>query len=199
MLKQSPLTFKPSSANSEKITAKFTDALANEVKETFPVYSSTICKADGAVAQCKLILKIGTRCECFADADKGKILCQTMRRLLDGNSEEECDALVNSSGNFNPVGGFKDIFTRMLKKWCKKVTGEDAFDNQVEAMEVGSPFPEETKSKLVKNIEKVYVMREDMVYLDPDGEKFSDRQMARKIGPAFLSNKAKVLYDDRGG
>ena len=42
-------------------------------------------------------------------------------------------------------------------------------------------------------------MREDMVYLDPDGGKFSDRQMARKIVPAFLSNKAKVLYVDRGG
>ena len=46
MLKQAPLTFKQSAPNSEKITATFIDALTNEVKETFPVYGSTICKAD---------------------------------------------------------------------------------------------------------------------------------------------------------
>lgn len=199
MLKQAPLTFKQSAQNSEKITAKFTDALTNEVKETFPVYGSTICKADRAVAHCKLFLKIGGRYDCFGDADKGKMLCQTMGRSLEGNAEEEWEALVDDIRNFNPTGGFKTHFTKMLKKWCKKVTGEDAFDNQQEAMECGFPFPDETKDRLVENIEKVYAMQKDMVYLDPDGEEFSERQMARKIVPAFLPSEARILYVDRGG
>ena len=79
------------------------------------------------------------------------------------------------------------------------MTGEDAFDNQLETMECRFSFPDETKDRLVENIKKVYAMQKDMVYLDPDGEEFSERQMARKIVPAFLPSKARVFCVDRGG
>lgn len=190
------LKIKRAKRNEHQVKATFEDSAGNEVKEMIYTFSDGDPKE--LLIDCeKQLLKLGDRYELFNDG-KWKALCQLGGRCFEGRIEEHWSDLVGGIRNHatGDSAAQRAKFKKQIQKVNAKYLTERAVDHQKDAMENGELKYEGHDHLRV--VERLFQINEDLDLFSENAEKYSMREMARKIIPKNLKANARLKYLDKG-
>lgn len=183
--------------NNDKIKATFKDIEGNETKELIFTYNDNDQK-ELLIDLEKQLLKLGDRYGLFSEG-KWKYLCQIGGRALEGRCAEYWQDIVegatsHSTGSANAQRG---KFIKLMQRFNEKCLSKHALDIQKDAMETGEMRYEGHDHEKVA--ERLFQINDDLELFSQDADKFSIRDMARKIIPRNLKTSARLKYLDKAG
>mmetsp|Transcript_34254 Transcript_34254/g.72076 ORF Transcript_34254/g.72076 Transcript_34254/m.72076 type:complete len:247 (-) Transcript_34254:1885-2625(-) len=192
-LSKATLKFSVPKANETQITAKFQDALGNEVKEYISVYDESDSNAL-LVTLCKQIYKIGQTYGLFAEKSKG--LAQVLARALrDEEANQGWLEEMQARTNWTQTTGQEARFFRMIQSLTTKVFGDQAYENQITAMEYGLTY---SGYDHVQGIKRLFTINDMLPYLGTGAESMTIKRLQKYILYA-LKGQCKSQYIDRDG
>jgi hypothetical protein len=191
------LKIKRAKRNEHKIKASFKDSEGNDIKEM--VYTFR----DGDPPELlfeleKQLLKLGDRYDLF-EGGRWKVLCQIGGRALEGRCEKYWSDIVESARNHNAGDALiqRKKFKKLIQKVNSKYLGKEAIDDQRDAMEFGELKYEGHDH--TGAVERLFEINDDLELFGEDADKFSDREMARRVIPKNLKTAASLKFYDKGG
>ena len=175
------LKLKPARKPEQTIKATFLDRNENEVKELVYTFDDGDPK-DNAILIVSQLFQLAKRYDLWKE-DEWKILTQIGGRALSGRAAEAWfDQVENARApraGVTTAEALEAHFKKLVQEFGKQYFGRKAAEDQKDAMENGELTYEGHDHFSVA--ERLFRINDQLEYLGTDVEKFSEKEMARKV------------------
>ena len=191
------LKIKRAKRSEHQVKATFEDDEGDAVKEMVQTFRDGDPK-ELLIELEKELLKLGDRYELFNDG-KWKKLCRLGGRALEGRCADVWAEVVETVRNHGAGDetAQRNKFRKLIQKMNARYLGEDAYDDQRDAMEKGELKYEGHDHEQLA--ERLFQINKDLELFHEVADQFSIRDMARKIIPRNLKTAARLKYNDKDG
>ena len=169
------------------------DEDGNDVKERLPDFRDNDNPAI-VLTLCKKAISLCIVYELYDDAGSWKRILRAQHRALTGDCKDFLGELISDVRDWKNNGKAKH--KKICQKLCSEAMGDDAYNDQKDAMRAGLTYAGHDHHDMVK---KLWKINESLEYMADDAKKFTPRKLCREIITATLKTKAAEKYTYFGG
>ena len=191
------LKIKRAKPNEHQVKATFEDDEGEEVEEMVQTFRDGNPK-ELLIKLEKELVKLGDRYELFNEG-KWKKICRLGGRALKGRCADVWAEVVEGVRNHgaSEEAAQRNKFRKLIQRVNMRYIGDDDYDDQKDAMEKGELKYEGHDHEQLA--ECLFQINDDLELFCEDADKFSMRDMARKIIRRNLKTAASLKYNDKDG
>ena len=169
----------------DSTSIKMTDSDGNEVKERLPNYTDNENPAI-ALTQCEKAISLCNVYELYDNDGSWKCIVRAQHRALTGDCKDFMGELITELRDWKNNGKAKH--KKMCQKLCCEIMGNDAYNNQKDAMRAGLAYQGHDHHDMAK---KLWKINDSLEFMAEEAKKFTVRELCCEIIPSMLKPRAE--------